>query len=142
MTTIRTVLTTAALCLAFLVAGVAQADDKAAPGAPAPTTAEKAAPAKSPVLKVGDSVYVCGCGESCHCTPGISAKPAKCGCGNDMVKAKVTKVENGQATVKPEGKPEQTFKTPYACGCGPSCTCKSAALGPGTCGCGKPLVKS
>jgi hypothetical protein len=59
-----------------------------------------------------------------------------------MVKAKVTKVENGQATVKPEGKPEQTFMTPYACGCGPSCTCKSAALGPGTCGCGKPLVKS
>ena len=71
MTTIRTVLTTAALCLAFLVAGDALADDKAAPAAPASTTAEKAAPAKSPVLKAGDSVYVCGCGESCHCKPGI-----------------------------------------------------------------------
>jgi hypothetical protein len=107
MTTIRTVFITAAFGLTFLFAGVAQADDKAAPAAPAPTKAEKAAPAKSPVLKVGDSVYVCGCGESCHCTPGISAKPAKCGCGNDMVKAKVTKVENGQATVKPGASPSR-----------------------------------
>ena len=142
MTTIRTVLTTAALCLAVLVAGAAQADDKAAPAAPAPAKAEKAAPAKSPVLKVGDTVYVCGCGESCHCKPGISAKAAKCGCGKDMLKAKVTQVANGQVTVKPEGKPEQTIKTAYGCGCGPSCTCKSASLKPGNCGCGKPLVKS
>ena len=54
----------------------------------------------------------------------------------------VTISENGQVTVKPGSKPEQTFKTPYACGCGPSCTCKSASLKPGNCGCGKPLVKS
>ena len=142
MTTIRSVFIIAALGLAFSFAGVAQADDKAAPAAPPPAKAEKAAPAKSPVLKVGDTVYVCGCGESCHCKPGISAKAAKCGCGKDMLKAKVTKVENGQVTVKPGSKPEQTFKTPYACGCGPSCTCKSASLEPGNCGCGKPLVKS
>jgi hypothetical protein len=142
MTMIRADSIAASLCLAILVAGVANADDKTAPAAPTTPKADKAAPAKSPVLKVGDTVYVCGCGESCHCTPGISAKPAKCGCGKDMVKAKVTKVGNGQVTVKPGSKPEQTFKTPYACGCGPSCTCNSASLQPGNCGCGKPLVKS
>src|SRR5512142_2438812 len=30
----------------------------------------------------------------------------------------------------------------YACGCGPSCDCQTLARKPGTCSCGKPLVKA
>ena len=31
-------------------------------------------------LKVGDEVYVCGCGEGCQCET-ISRKEGKCSCG-------------------------------------------------------------
>ena len=55
-------------------------------------------------LKVGDEVYVCGCGEGCPCLT-MSKNPGKCTCDKDLVKSKVTKVEKGKATVMVNGKP-------------------------------------
>lgn len=125
----------------FLLGSVAQAADTAP--APTPAPAKKSAkPAKSTLLKVGDTIYVCGCGPGCTCKPHVSAKPAQCGCKKDMVKVTVTKVAKGEVTVKHADGTEEVVKTPYACGCGPSCNCDSAALAPGKCSCGKPLVKS
>jgi hypothetical protein len=54
--------------------------------------------------KVGDELYVCGCGEGCPCDT-MSRNPGQCTCGKDMVKTKVTKVENGKITVESRGKP-------------------------------------
>ncbi len=87
-------------------------------------------------LKVGDEVYVCGCGDSCPCLT-MSRSPGKCVCDKDLVKAKVTKVEKGKATVMVKGK-EQVFLTKgkYACACGPGCNCDTISQGPGKCGCG------
>ena len=87
-------------------------------------------------LKVGDEVYVCGCGEGCPCMT-MSKSPGKCTCGKDLVKAKVTKVEKGKATVMVNGK-EQVFPTKgkYACACGPECKCETISQSPGKCGCG------
>jgi hypothetical protein len=92
-------------------------------------------------VKAGDTVYACGCGAGCSCGA-IKSEPGKCGCGKDLVPVKVTKVENGMITVDRGGKPgETTFKATYKCGCGPGCTCNTAALAPGKCHCGKDLVK-
>ncbi len=100
-----------------------------------------AAKAGASGLKVGDTVHVCGCGEGCHCTA-IKAEPGKCGCGKDLIPAKVTKIEGEKITVDRGGKPGETvFKAAYKCGCGAGCTCNTAALAPGKCHCGKDLVK-
>jgi hypothetical protein len=90
-------------------------------------------------LKVGDEVYVCGCGEGCPCLT-MSRNPGKCSCGNDLVKTKVTKVEKGKATVMVNGK-EQVFPTKgkYACACGAGCNCDTISQSPGKCGCGKDM---
>jgi hypothetical protein len=90
-------------------------------------------------LKVGDKVYVCGCGETCPCLT-MSKNPGKCGCGKDMVKSKVTRVEEGKATVMVKGK-EQVFPTKgkYACACGPKCNCDTISQSPGKCGCGSDM---
>src|SRR4030067_490548 len=72
-------------------------------------------------LKVGDEVYACNCGEKCPCNT-MSKNPGNCTCGTPMVKAKVTKVEEGKAYLKAEGwEKERVFKTvgKYACDCGP-----------------------
>ena len=53
-------------------------------------------------LKVGDEVYACNCGEDCHCYT-ISINPGKCGCGKDMVKAKVTGFTEGKVMLMAEG---------------------------------------
>ena len=74
-------------------------------------------------LKVGDEVYACNCGENCPCMT-MSKAPGKCACGNDMVKAKVMKVEEGQVMLKADSwEKERPFKTTgkYACACGPDC---------------------
>ncbi|MGB8088196.1 MAG: hypothetical protein WCE84_02165, partial [Candidatus Rhabdochlamydia sp.] len=42
-------------------------------------------------VKAGEEYYVCNCTD-CPCDT-ISGVKGKCGCGNDLVKAKVTKVE-------------------------------------------------
>jgi len=62
-------------------------------------------------MKVGDTVHVCGCGEGCHCGA-IKAEPGKCGCGQALIPAKVTKVEGGKVTVDRGGKPGETTFTP------------------------------
>jgi hypothetical protein len=107
------------------------------------SAAEEKAAAKPAAagVKVGDTVHVCGCGAGCTCGT-IKAEPGKCSCGQDLIPAKVTKVEDGKITVDRGGKPgETTFKAAYKCGCGAGCTCNSAALAPGKCHCGKDLVK-
>lgn len=92
-------------------------------------------------LKVGDEVFVCGCGEGCPCQT-MSMTAGKCTCNKDLVKSEVTKVEEGKATVMVNGK-EQTFKTVglYECPCGPGCKCKTISQSPGKCSCGQELKK-
>ncbi|SEM20963.1 hypothetical protein SAMN04489760_106169 [Syntrophus gentianae] len=88
------------------------------------------------ILKVGDEVHVCDCGESCPCLT-MSEIPGKCVCSKDLVKGKVTKVEDSKATVMVNGK-EQVFPTQgkYVCSCGPNCNCDTISQTPGKCGCG------
>lgn len=67
--------------------------------------AEKMAP------KAGDTVYACNCGEKCTCYT-MSKEAGKCGCGKDMVQAKVEKVEGADVTLKADGWAKAlTFKT-------------------------------
>ena len=94
-------------------------------------------------LKVGDERYVCNCGEKCACNM-ISMNQGKCTCGNDMVKAKVVKVEQGKASFKAEGwQKERSFKTigKYACNCSPDCKCGTISQNPGKCTCGSEMKK-
>jgi len=93
-------------------------------------------------LKVGDQVYVCGCGKGCDCDT-MAMIPGKCACGKPLVKGKVTKVEDGTAVIKTK-KGEQTFKTVglYSCACGPGCKCGTISQKPGKCVCGKPMKKA
>ena len=90
-------------------------------------------------LKMGDEVYVCGCGEACPCRM-MALKAGKCTCGKDLVKAKVTKVEKDTATVTINGK-EEVFPTKgkYTCACGEACKCGSISQVPGKCVCGKDM---
>jgi hypothetical protein len=91
------------------------------------------------MLKVGDEVYVCGCGDSCPCLT-MSRNQGKCSCGKDLIKGKVTKVDTDKATVMVNGK-EQVFPTQgkYACNCGPNCNCDTISQSPGKCGCGSEM---
>jgi hypothetical protein len=90
-------------------------------------------------VKAGAAIYACGCGEGCGCGT-MSNKAGKCGCGKQMVKTSVTKVEEGKAYYQMNGK-EVSAPTvgKYACGCGAACPCGTVSQKPGTCGCGKPL---
>ncbi|MCK9374750.1 MAG: hypothetical protein M0P73_01225 [Syntrophobacterales bacterium] len=92
-------------------------------------------------LKVGDEAYVCNCGPGCPCST-MAKKEGKCTCGNQMVKAKVVKVEKDMATMQAEGwdKP-RAFKTAgkYMCNCGPSCNCGTISQNPGKCVCGNDM---
>jgi hypothetical protein len=92
-------------------------------------------------LKVGDQVYVCGCGKECDCDT-MSKKPGKCVCEKPMVQGKVVKVEPGKAVIKTD-KEEKTFKTAglYMCACGKECDCGTISQKPGKCVCGKPMKK-
>ncbi len=94
-------------------------------------------------LKVGDERYVCNCGEKCACKT-ISMSQGKCACGNDMVKAKVAKVEKGKANFKAVGwDKERSFKTvaKYVCSCAPDCKCGTISQNPGKCACGAEMKK-
>ena len=48
-------------------------------------------------VKSGDEIYVCACGEMCDCDT-MSMKPGQCSCGKDMIKTKVTKVDENMTT--------------------------------------------
>ena len=94
-------------------------------------------------LQVGDERYVCNCGEKCPCNT-ISSNEGKCTCGNDMVKAKVVKVEPGKAVFNAAGwEKERTFKTvgKYKCACSPDCKCGTISQNPGKCTCGSKMKK-
>ena len=76
----------AGLALSFALASVSHAADKA----PASAVAS---------YKVGDKVWVCGCGKECDCNTIQKAK-GKCHCAKDLIEATVTKVKGGKVTVK------------------------------------------
>ncbi len=89
--------------------------------------------------KVGDELYVCACGEGCPCDT-MSRNAGQCSCGKDMVKTKVTKVEEGKITVASRAKPFISAGK-YACDCGPECKCDTISQNPGNCTCGKKMVE-
>jgi hypothetical protein len=94
-------------------------------------------------LKVGDEVYACNCGDKCPCKT-MSNNAGNCTCGKPMVKAKVTKVEGGNAMLSAEGWGEaRTFPTigKYMCACGDDCKCDTISQAPGKCTCGKEMKK-
>ncbi len=93
-------------------------------------------------VKVDQEYYVCNC-KGCDCYT-ISGKEGKCSCGNDLVKAKVTRVDGDTAYFMADGwEKERSFQTvgKYVCDCGPACTCNTISQKPGNCGCGKTLKK-
>jgi hypothetical protein len=91
--------------------------------------------------KAGDTIYVCGCGESCDCGS-LSKKEGTCGCGKELVKTTVTKVEKGKVFYKLDGKVlSASTKGAFACGCGDGCNCGSISQKAGKCGCDKDMVK-
>jgi len=95
------------------------------------------------VLKAGDELYVCDCGEKCPCDS-MSNNPGQCTCGKDLVKAKVTRVEKEKAFFKAEGwGKERAFKTvgKYTCACPPACKCDTISQNPGKCTCGVEMKK-
>lgn len=97
-------------------------------------------------LKVGDEVYVCGCGSSCDCMT-MSKKSGECVCKKPLVKAKAVYLEGDWAVMKiPEGDAGyklQAFKTTglYACACGAGCDCGTISQKPGKCVCGSEMKK-
>lgn len=72
-----------------------------------------------------NTVYVCACG-TCKCGAGVSKKPGKCGCGNDLVPAHALKIEGKEAIV---------------CSCGKDCKCQIDDKDTSKCGCGKPVKR-
>jgi hypothetical protein len=88
--------------------------------------------------KVGDEIYVCGCGDGCPCDY-MSKKPGKCACDKDLVKTKITKMEKGKITVEARKKPFVSVGK-YACACGAECNCDSISQKPAKCSCGKDMA--
>ena len=91
----------------------------------------------------GDEIYACNCGEACNCDT-MSRNAGKCTCGKEMVKAQVTSVEEGKASLKASGwEKERTFKTAgqHACACGPACKCNTISQNQGKCTCGTDMQK-
>ncbi|HMK77608.1 MAG TPA: hypothetical protein VK568_15710 [Thermodesulfobacteriota bacterium] len=89
--------------------------------------------------KVGDQLYVCACGGGCPCDT-MSRNPGKCTCGKDLVKTKVTKVEEGKIYVASRKK-HFVRVAKYVCDCGPDCKCDTISQNPGNCTCGKKMVE-
>lgn len=91
--------------------------------------------------KAGDTIYVCGCGEGCDCGS-LALKEGKCGCGKELVKTTVTKVEKGKVFYKLDDKElSAPAKGKFACGCGEGCNCGSVSQKAGKCGCDKDMIK-
>jgi len=91
--------------------------------------------------KAGDAIYVCGCGAGCDCGS-LAKKEGKCGCGKDLVKSTVTKVDTTKVYYTLDGKEMSApISGKYACGCGEGCNCGSISQKPGKCSCGKDMVK-
>lgn len=91
--------------------------------------------------KTGDAIYVCGCGAGCDCGS-LSNKAGKCGCGKELVKTTVDKVEKGKVFYKVDGKEMSApVQGKYGCGCGDGCDCGSVSQKQGKCSCDKDMVK-
>lgn len=89
----------------------------------------------------GDTIYVCSCGKACECGT-MSYKTGKCGCGKEMVKATVSKMEDGKVFYTVDSQElSAPAKGKYICGCGAACKCGTVSQKPGNCGCGKPMKK-
>ena len=67
--------------------------------APAVYAADKTPAVAAPSHKIGDKVWICGCGKACDCNT-LQTAPGKCHCGSDLIEATVTKVEGSKVTVK------------------------------------------
>ncbi len=91
------------------------------------------------VAKVGDELYVCGCGDECKCDT-MSTNAGTCSCGKNLVKSKVTKVEKGKITMEVRKRPFVSIGK-YACACGPDCKCDTISQNPGNCSCGKQMME-
>lgn len=95
-------------------------------------------------LKVGDEVFVCGCGEKCPCDT-LSNKGGRCTCAREikpMVKAKVQSVEDDSTVLSIDGMDRPVITKPkYVCGCASDCNCETASQTPGNCTCGAELKK-
>jgi hypothetical protein len=89
--------------------------------------------------KAGDEVYVCACGKACGCNT-MSHKTGKCGCGVELTKSVVTKVDGDRIHVTVKGE-DQVFsaKAKYVCACGEGCNCGTISQKPGKCACGKAM---
>jgi hypothetical protein len=109
-----------AIVCSFIFAGVALADKTKMTG------------------KVGDEIYVCGCGDGCDCDY-MSKNPGKCACGKDLVKTKISKVEEGKITVEARKTPFVSAGK-YACACGSECKCDTIGQKPGKCACDKDMA--
>jgi len=92
------------------------------------------------VLKAGDEVYACNCGESCPCQM-MARREGKCACGQVLAKAKVKSVGE-ETAILVIGDKERTFKTigKFACAC-PGCNCDSISQTEAKCTCGVDMVK-
>ena len=91
--------------------------------------------------KAGDTIYVCACGDGCDCGT-LALKEGKCGCGKDLVKTTVTKIDKKLVYYTVDGKEMSApIQGKYACGCGDGCNCGFVSQKPGTCGCDKDMVK-
>jgi hypothetical protein len=89
--------------------------------------------------KKGDAIYACTCGEKCPCDT-LARKAGKCTCGVDLVKANITDVQKGIATVSFEDGHSEAFKlTKYKCACGKDCGCSTMSQNAGKCVCGKEM---
>ena len=89
--------------------------------------------------KVGDVLYVCGCGDGCKCDT-MSNNPGNCSCGKELVKSKVTKVEKGKITMDVRSRPFVSIGK-FVCACGPECKCNTISQNPGNCSCGKGMME-
>lgn len=92
--------------------------------------------------KKGDTIFVCGCGESCTCGT-LGKSEGTCGCGQKLIKTTASKLEKGKVYYKLNGKElSAPVAGKYKCGCGDGCNCGFVSQQTGKCGCGKDMVKT
>lgn len=85
-------------------------------------------------VKKGVEIYVCNMAESCPCDT-LALKPGKCKCGVELIKTKVTKVDDDIIYVESR---KRGFKRvgKVACSCQETCNCLTISQKPGKCVCG------
>jgi hypothetical protein len=130
--------------------------------APAEETVVEAPAEEAVVVARHDLIYVCNCGPDCDCGA-VASKPGKCGCGSDLVEARMLMVDGSIASLCACGpdckceigddpntcgcgnemkKVDLAGTGLYYCNCGGSCKCNHVSAEPGKCGCGMDLITS